>query len=123
MNRKYRLMTLAAAAFFALPPAQAQLWTWTKEQMLEYTKAWTGDRFPDGRPKVPDSFLQRARDMSQEEVLINWGTGGGRGGGGGGLAYGQFAGDFQVLHPGKKMVGRAVTVQFMPTRPDLDSVV
>jgi len=126
MLRKHALATFFAAAFFgsvlAPVPARAQLWTWTKEQMLDYTKAWTGDRFPDGRPKVPDSFLRRAREMSQEEVLINWGTTGGRGGGGG-VPYGQFAGDFQVLHPGKKMVGRALTVQFMPTRPDLDAVV
>src|ERR1035437_6380859 len=50
--------------------------------------------------------------------------GGGRGGpGGGGGGYSQYAGDWQVLHPGKKMVGRAFTVQFMPARADLDAVV
>jgi regulator of RNase E activity RraA len=136
MNRKISLIVAAAAAFLASTPAHAQLWTWTKEQIIEYTKGWTGERFSDGRPKVPDSFLERAKGMSQEEVLINWGTGGGRGGpggaagggrggagGGGGMGYSQFAGDFQVLHPGKKMVGRALTVQFMPTRPDLDQIV
>jgi regulator of RNase E activity RraA len=47
---------------------------------------------------------------------------GGRGGGGGG-GYSQFVGDWEVLHPGKKMVGRAFTVQFMPARSDLDAVV
>ena len=26
----------------------------TKEQMMFYTSGWTGERFPDGRPKVPD---------------------------------------------------------------------
>jgi 4-hydroxy-4-methyl-2-oxoglutarate aldolase len=52
------------------PPAKAQLWTWTKEQMLQYTKAWTGDRFPDGRPKVPDQWLERAKDTSAEEIAI-----------------------------------------------------
>ena len=89
--------------------AKAQLWTWTKDQMVDYTKLWTGDRFPDGRPKVPDSWLERAKDMSQEEVIVNnFGvTGGGRGGGGG---YGQYEGDFHVLHPDMKMTGRAVTV-------------
>jgi regulator of RNase E activity RraA len=35
----------------------------------------------------------------------------------------QFADGFQVLHPDKKLVGRAFTVQFMPLRPDLDSVI
>jgi len=32
----------------------------------------------------------------------------------------QYADGFDVLHPGKTMVGRAFTVQFMPARPDLD---
>ena len=35
----------------------------------------------------------------------------------------QYADGFHVLHPDKKLVGRAFTVQFMPVRPDLDSVV
>jgi hypothetical protein len=109
---------LAAACSLAsllAPLAQAQLWTWTKDQMLEYTKAWTGDRFPDGRPKVPDQWLQRAKDMSQEEVMVP----GGRGGGG----YSQFEGDWRVLHPELKMTGRVVTMEFMPNRADLDSIV
>jgi regulator of RNase E activity RraA len=112
-------------------PAQAQLWTWTKEQMTEYTKAWTGDRFPDGRPKVPDALLERAKGLSMEDLTVrDWGItqgggapgGGGRGGGGGG-GYSQYTDGWQVLHPGKKMVGRVVTMAFLPSRPDLDSVV
>jgi regulator of RNase E activity RraA len=121
MIRRYGLITLCAAAVVAsvlAPAAKAQLWTWTKEQMVEYTKAWTGERFPDGRPKVPDEWLERAKDMSQEEITI---PGGGRGGGGGG--YSQYEGDWQVLHPDIKMTGRAVTMQFMPARADLDQVV
>jgi hypothetical protein len=71
--RNYSCLTLAAActvAFLIAPAAKAQLFSWTKEEMVEYTKAWTGERFPDGRPKVPDEWLQRAKEMSQEEVLI-----------------------------------------------------
>ena len=133
MTRKlYSTLTPIAAVWVATmlvpAPAQAQLWTWTKDQMLEYTKAWTGDRFPDGRPKVPDSILERARGLSQEEILISWGAAGGgdrRGGGGGGRGnpYSQYEDGWQVLHPGTKMVGRAFTVAFMPARQDLDSVV
>lgn len=134
MNRRYSLTTLAAAAFLvsvlAPAPAQAQLWSWTKDQLTEYTKAWTGERMPDGRPKVSDALIERAKGLSMEEITINWGAagataaagGGGRGGPGGG-GYSQYAGDWQVLHPGKKMVGRAFTVQFMPARADLDAVV
>lgn len=111
-------LACAVMAAIAPMPASAQLWSWTKDQMMEYTKAWTGDRFPDGRPKVPDAMLQRARDMSMEEITL---PGGGRGGGGGG--YSQYSDGWMVLQPGKKMVGRAFTVQFMPARADIDSIV
>jgi regulator of RNase E activity RraA len=30
-----------------------------------------------------------------------------------------FDGNFQILHPGRKLVGRAVALQLMPTRPDV----
>ncbi len=113
------LLACAVLATLAPAPASAQLWSWTKDQMTEYTKAWTGDRFPDGRPKVPDALLQRARDMSSEEITIS--GGGGRGGGGGG--YSQYSDGWMVVQPGKKMVGRAFTVQFIPARADLDAVV
>ena len=120
MIRRYGLMTFCAAAFMAsvlAPAGKAQLWTWTKDQMVEYTKAWTGDRFPDGRPKVPDEWLERAKGISQEEISVP--SGGGRGGGG----YSQYAGDWNVLHPEMKMAGRAFTMAFMPARADLDQVV
>ena len=96
------------------------------------------DRFPDGRPKVPDNLLEQVKSLVIEEA---WGavrsgcsTGGGRGGAGrGGANAGaanaasatpgcfpnQFSGDWKILNPGKKLVGRAFTVQFMPTRPDV----
>jgi 4-hydroxy-4-methyl-2-oxoglutarate aldolase len=112
------LLACAVLATLAPEPASAQLWSWTKDQMTEYTKAWTGDRFPDGRPKIPDSMLQRARELSMEEITVP--GAGGRGGGGGG--YSQYSGGWMVLQPGKKMVGRAFTVQFMPARTDLDAV-
>jgi regulator of RNase E activity RraA len=108
------------------------LWTWTREQMIEYTPTWAGDRFADGRPKVSDGLLERARGLSSEELVINWADGAapaGKGGaaegagGGRGNPYGQYTGGWQVLHPSKKMVGRAVTMAFMPARPDLDAVV
>jgi len=71
--RNYAGLTIAAAcslALLAAPAAKAQLFSWTKEEMVQYTKAWTGERFPDGRPKVPDSWLERTKGMSQEEVII-----------------------------------------------------
>src|SRR3974390_1197902 len=89
MSRTSFYFTLALGAW-ALPmlapaPAHAQLWTWTREQMIEYTPSWSGERFPDGRPKVSDGLLERARGMSNEEITITWAAGAapaGRGGGG-----------------------------------------
>jgi 4-hydroxy-4-methyl-2-oxoglutarate aldolase len=106
---------LAAAliATWAAPPMRAQLNTLTREQMIEYTAQNPFERFSDGRPKVPDSLIERARGLSAEEVF---GVLPGKG------FRNQYEDGFQVLHPGKKMVGRAFTVQFMPARPDVETV-
>jgi 4-hydroxy-4-methyl-2-oxoglutarate aldolase len=106
------VMSVAAAL---IPVAgHAQLFSLTKEQMVAWTADNPFDRFPDGRPKVPDRLIERARGLSSEEVLAILPGKGFRN---------QYEDGFQVLHPDKKLVGRAFTVQFMPTRPDLDAVI
>jgi 4-hydroxy-4-methyl-2-oxoglutarate aldolase len=91
-----------------------QVFKLSREQMVKYTPKNPFDRFPDGRPKVPDALLERVKGLSLEEawgILLNRGY------------RHQFAGwDFQVLHPGQKLVGRAVTAQYLPLRPDLAEV-
>ena len=82
----------------------------TKEQMMFYTSDWKGDRFPDGRPKVPDDLLKRALDVSVEDV---WDYLRGEG------YRNQFEGDWQALHIEKPFAGRALTAQYMPLRPDM----
>ena len=94
-------------------PCQAQLFTLPKEQMIEFTAQNPFERFADGRPKVPDALIERARGLSSEEVFAVLPKEGFRN---------QYAGDFRVLHPDRKLVGRAFTVQFMPVRPDLETV-
>jgi 4-hydroxy-4-methyl-2-oxoglutarate aldolase len=89
---------------------QAQIFTLTRDQVMKYTAANPFDRFPDGRPKVPDDLLEKVKGLSIEEV---WSVLPGKGFGH------QFAGDFKIMHPEMKLVGRAVTLQFMPARPDL----
>ena len=114
MNRMTSLaVSVCALALLAPTLAQAQLFTLTKEQLIEYTAQNPFERFPDGRPKVPDALIERARGMSAEEV---WAVLPGKG------FRNQYEDGFQILHPGKKLVGRAFTVQFMPVRPDIDSV-
>src|SRR3982750_609379 len=104
---------IAVAAILAPCVAQAQVFTLTKEQLIEYTSANPFERFPDGRPKVPAALMERAKGISMEEVF---GVLPGKG------FRNQYEDGWQVLHPGTKMVGRAFTVQFMPARPDVDTV-
>jgi regulator of RNase E activity RraA len=108
--------TAAFCAAFALTPAllDAQLFTLTRQQMIQYTAQNPFDRFPDGRPKVPDALIERARGLSAEEVFAVLPGKGFRN---------QYEDGFHILHPGKKLVGRAFTVQFMPLRPDLEAAV
>jgi 4-hydroxy-4-methyl-2-oxoglutarate aldolase len=115
MTGPARLTTAIAVAAALLPAiGHAQLFTLTREQMIEYTAQNPFDRFPDGRPKVPDGLIERARGLSAEEVFAILPGKGFRN---------QYADGFQILHPGKKLVGRAFTLQFMPVRPDLDGVI
>jgi regulator of RNase E activity RraA len=93
--------------------ASAQLINFSKQDLIDYTAQNPFDRLPDGRPKVPDALIERARDLSSEEV---WAVLQGK------EYNNQYADGFQVLHPGKTMVGRAFTVQFMPVRKDVDTV-
>ncbi len=95
--------------------AKAQLGIWTGEQRKEFTREWKGDRFPDGRPKVPDSIVERLGNVSAEEA---WGVLRARG------FEHQFEGGWQVINPGeKRLAGRVVTAVFMPLRPDVDAVI
>lgn len=105
---------IAVAAVLTPVFSHAQLFTFTKEQMVELTAQNPFERFADGRPKVPDQLIERARGLSSEEVFAVLPREGFRN---------QYADGFRVLHPGRKLVGRAFTVQFMPLRPDLDGVI
>jgi 4-hydroxy-4-methyl-2-oxoglutarate aldolase len=82
----------------------------TKEQMMFYTADWKGDRFPDGRPKVPDDLLKRALDVSIEDIWDYLGEHGYKN---------QFEGEWQALHIEKPFAGRALTAQYMPVRADM----
>ncbi|MGA8270516.1 MAG: RraA family protein [Candidatus Sulfotelmatobacter sp.] len=96
------------------PSADAQLDLFSKEQRVEFTPQWQGDRFPDGRPNVADSVLARLKDVTADEawdVLQDAGY------------KNQFEGGWKVINPGTRLVGRVVTAVFMPRRPDVDSVI
>jgi 4-hydroxy-4-methyl-2-oxoglutarate aldolase len=93
--------------------APAQLLSFPKQDLVDYTAQNPFDRLPDGRPRVPDELIERARGLSAEEVWEVLEDKGFRN---------QYADGFHVLHPDKTMVGRAFTVQFMPARSDVEEV-
>ena len=87
------------------------------EDVIALTSQWKGERFPDGRPKVPDFYLDEIRKMTLEEL---WKP----------IFVQGYENQFLAmpsLHPefkedgslNCKMIGRAVTAAYAPTRPDL----
>jgi len=104
---------VCAIALVTAGPLRAQLLTFSRQDLAAYTAEEPFDRLPDGRPKVPEQLLERARELSSEEV---WAVLQEKG------FHNQYADGFQVLHPGKPMAGRVFSVQFMPLRPDIDGI-
>ena len=42
----------------------AQPGVFSREDLIKYTPEWQGERFPDGRPRVPDGILERMRSVT-----------------------------------------------------------
>ncbi len=83
------------------------------EELIEYTPEWEGERFDDGRPKVPDDILERMRNVS---ITQAWGVIRGPG-------YNwQYEDGWICTHPGQVLVGRALTAMYMPRRPVMRQV-
>ncbi|MCL5995433.1 MAG: RraA family protein [Chloroflexi bacterium] len=85
----------------------------TREEMIDYTREWTGERFDDGRPKIPDSLIARARKVS---ITGAWGVLRGEG------YHHQYEGGWVCTHPGEVLAGRALTAMYMPRRPNMRAV-
>ncbi|MBN1249018.1 MAG: RraA family protein [Anaerolineae bacterium] len=80
----------------------------TPDEIIDYTSEWTGERFPDGRPMVPDAMLARVEQVTLTQA---WGVLNGAG------YKWQYADGFVCTHPGETLVGRALTAMYMPRRP------
>jgi 4-hydroxy-4-methyl-2-oxoglutarate aldolase len=102
-----------ALLFLIALSAFGQINSLTKEELIKYTKQNPYERFPDGRPKAPDALLAKLRAMSAEEVLSIVRKG----------YPNQYADGFRLLNPEKNLVGRAMTLQLMPSRPDVGDVI
>ncbi len=91
-----------------------------REDIIKLTSEWKGERFPDGRPKVPDSYLDALRKMTLEEL---WKP----------IFVKGYENQFlamKSIHPefrengdlNCKLIGRAVTAAYGPFRPDYHEI-
>jgi len=84
--------------------------TMSKEELIFLTSEWKGERFPDGRPKIADSLLERAKHIMIDDawtVLKNEGY------------VNQFEGNWKTVND-TPITGRALTAMYMPSRPDVE---
>ena len=105
----FGVVTLAAPHFL-----KAQQEFFTAQDVIKYTPDWKGERFPDGRPKVPEEILDRMKNVTLEEA---WAT----------LQQAGFMHQYEdgwlSIHGDKVLVGRALTAVWMPGHPDVEKVI
>ncbi|MBX2963825.1 MAG: RraA family protein [Cyclobacteriaceae bacterium] len=84
--------------------------TISKEELIFLTSEWKGERFADGRPKIPDNLIERAKHIMIDDawtVLKNEGY------------LNQYEGGWRTVND-ITIAGRAVTAMYMPSRPDVE---
>jgi len=106
LNGATLLLFLSMISFKSLLFGQ----TISRDELVFLTSAWKGERFADGRPKISDSLLQRAKHIMIDDawtVLRNEGY------------LNQFEGGWKTVND-TPMTGRAFTAMYMPSRPDVE---
>lgn len=82
----------------------------SKASLIALTPKWEGERFPDGRPRVSDELLQRLKSITLEQV---WSVLKGEG------YHHQLEQGWETIHTGQVLVGRVLSAQYMPLRPEI----
>lgn len=103
------VLLILVLGHFNITEAYSQ--TMPKEELIFLTSEWKGERFDDGRPKISDSLIERAKKIGIDDawtVLKNEGY------------TNQFEGNWKLVHDNVPVVGRALTAMFMPSRPDVE---
>jgi regulator of RNase E activity RraA len=101
---------LLSIVFIFCAPHSLFAQTIPKDELIFLTSEWKGERFADGRPKIPDDLLERVKHINIDDawtVLKNEGY------------LNQFEGNWKTVN-NEPVVGRAVTAMFMPSRPDVE---
>lgn len=85
-----------------------------KEEMIQLTPEWKGERYEDGRPRVPDDILRRMENITITEawkiLFVR------------GYKF-QFTAEMKRATSKPVMVGRALTASYLPVRPDMDQCI
>jgi regulator of RNase E activity RraA len=100
------IILLLASSSLAL----AQKVSISKETLIALTPKWEGERFPDGRPRVSDDLIQRLKSVTLEQA---WSVLKGEG------YTHQLEQGWENIHPGQVLVGRVLSAQYMPLRPEI----
>lgn len=106
---KQRLFLLFLVGFYLTQLTFSQVIP--KDELIFLTSEWKGERFSDGRPKISDDLINRAKNIGIEEawtVLNNEGY------------TNQYEGNWKTSNGDVQVIGRAVTAMFIPSRPDLE---
>ena len=110
--KMYKYLSLALLSLvFVQSVAGQQI---SKEELVFLTPEWEGERFPDGRPRVPDSILERMKLVTLEEA---WAVLKGAN------FNHQYDDGWMMINPDSILVGRAATAIFIPGRPDIHRVI
>src|SRR2546430_13631092 len=64
-------LSVSVITFIASGSTQAQLLSFSKQDLVDYTAQEPFDRLPDGRPKVPNDLLERARELDRKSTRLN----------------------------------------------------
>ena len=108
------LIILSLLALILVQTIFAQVGIFSKQEIIDYTPLWQGERFDDGRPKVSNDLLERLKKVSIEEA---WAVCNRHG------FTNQFEGDWVITEEAPVLVGRAVTAYFHPLRPDVNEII
>jgi len=109
-----KLYVAAALTALSVAPLFAQPGILTRELLIQYTPDWKGERFADGRPRVADGILQRMKTVTLEEAWAQLRSAG---------FNHEYEDGWFCIHPEKVLVGRALTAQWLPGRPDVHRVI
>lgn len=106
-----RITIIVTIVLLSYKPFCVMAQTIPRDELIFLTSEWKGERFADGRPKISDDLVRRARAIAIEDawtILNNEGY------------TCQYEGNWKMVHTDTPVVGRALTACFMPARPDVE---